>query len=560
MDKGEKEESMRRGIQDEVKLRARRRRHKVHLQKALQGMDEGDLYPAHVHIPTEPSNAQAESGASMSLAKDTPNATDGQLQNIGSLSHLRLSDDQPGVADPFHALGKELELSTIMSYMDCVLPTAFPMYRPSLLRGGRGWLLAHIMKNEALRHIIVSISTHFFSVVPVLESPERKICESWALREFSNRAIQAIGRVRQDIGDPGNWHAVAGGSGVLSKVHLLESVVHLMLLEVFGTHSSQWEMHLDAAIMLFRQILDEQAANVPHCHATDIFESVFRHIGLGQFSTDTSSSDYSPWNADQASYHFSASILVAADIIASISFQKTPRLRNLHSMLLPDETTASRLFLQLEDIFGCSSCVFLTLSKIAELDGWKRNQKQIGDFSITQLAQRGAAIEQQLGRNLADCSTTFDKSTSQDHPEGTDSIRYLDGAMGRKSPNCEILSHIWILAARIYLHVVLSGWQPLASVMVVTFDEAIGLLHSAPTHTLSALAWPFCVIGSMANPAQESIFRELYELIGPTARFGTMNVAMCVLEEVWRHRDDTEKPSWDLAVCLRALGHRVMLI
>lgn len=558
MDKGEREESMRREIQDQVKLKARRRRHKAHLQKAIRDMDECEP-DATLQGHTSDVDRSTSTGALEEHAQT--DAASGQSGDFDGPSPPKLSNgDLAPPADPISAISKEMELGGIMAYLDYTLPTIFPMYNPSLLRGGRGWLLTRIMQNEALRHIIVGISAHFLTVVPVIDSPDRMICETWTLREFKTRVMQAIVRVRQDIGDPNSWQIAARGGGLIGKARLLESVVHLMLLEVYRADTERWELHLDAAAMLFYQIIDKQVASDLQANQENAFQSVFLEIGATPVIDGIPTSDYTPWSADQAAFYFSASVLAAADIISSISLHKRPRLQELHPVLLSEDDSPAQFGLQLQDVFGCSSRVFLILTDIVALDEWKRDSKQSGTLSFTQIVERGGMVEHKITRALADCIALSDSLSVEAIHDQSYFIQYLDGALGRRQPDTSKMNYIWLLAARVYLHVVLSGWQPLAPAMRKVVSEAISLFQSTPTHRLHALAWPFCVIGCIAEPSLDNTFIELYGSIGSTAKFGSMTVAMSVLNEFWRNRSSIDNDSLDLAACFAALGHRIMLL
>lgn len=548
MDKGKREESMRREIQEVVKLKARRRRQKVLLQRAIRDLDENDLDVTSIQADPSDGNNNPRTRA------EEEDLVSGQSDDLdpGSPPNRPDTEAQQSPVDPFQAVAKELEFGNIMVYLDHTLPAIFPFYKPSLRRAGRGWLLTHIMDNEALRHIIVSISAHFLTVVSIVESSGRKICEMWVLQEFGRRVTQAIVRVRRDIGNPGNWHDTGGG--LLGKVHLLESVVHLMLLEVSRAETEQWALHLNAAVMLLRQIMSLQNEN-----DENPFQSVFLQLGHA-IDGNILSYNLSPWGADQASFYFSASVLAAADIISSISLRKRPKLQELHPVLLSEQDASGEVTLQLQDCFGCSSRVFLILSDIAGLDAWKNESKQSGTFSITELVRRGWVIEGKITEAMAHYTLAPDNPSGETLHNQSRRNQYLETATGIEQAASFKTNHVWLLSARVYLHVVLSGWQRLAPVIVEVVDEAISVLWTIPPKQLSAVAWPFCVIGCIAPPSHGHIFREMHESVGPAAKFGSMAIAMNVLMDVWRGRDDMGIEPLDVAACFENSGYRVLLL
>ena len=551
MDGDEKQESAGLQIQAEVKKQARRRRNKAHLQKAMRNMNEDDSSPS----------SAAQSQGSHVQSPDT-------AATVYTISHTSGASDSPvntssAVFNGAFLTTGELELSCIMSYLDYVFPTMFPLYTPPITRSGRGWLLVRIMNNETLRHVIISLTTHFFSVVPVIDNPERRICERWSNSELVTRTAQAINRLQQDISDPKAWNADytlgSGHSSLRSKVHLLESIIHLMLLEVSSTHAPErWEMHLDAATTLFRQIANE-ALQSTNAHPSDgCLASVFKQLSPSPLHAASSPffPDLTPWIADQASFYFCATVLVTADIISSVSLQRAPVLRDYHSLLLASDSQAGDggFLLEASDLFGCQTQVFEIISCITQLDVWKKEQKELGAFCITTLTERGGVIDQRLREAIA-CTGGDASSSSFDSTHSpTEEVK------GAKDSQTALVTRIWAHAARIHLHVVLSGWQALNPVISQTVNEIMHLLQSLTPRMLSALAWPFCVAGCMAKEEQECLFRGIASTMGATAAFGTTKIALEVMEEVWRQRNSASTESWNMASALGVLERHVLLL
>lgn len=548
MDSAETESSMRRDLQVEVKAKAQRRRNKLHLQKVIQGLSVSSSDTA----PTPPSLTSLPSSnvGSDEISRRTTPTLDGSNNAKSTASS---SSPSYGSVDQIPLIThNELELSCIMAYLDHVFPSMFPLYKPSVIRGGRGWLLVRIMNNETLRHISISLTTRFFSVVPVMESPGRRVCETWSMHELAKRTGQAISQLQRDIGDSEFIDVTRGSNDIRRSAHLLESVFHLMALEVFGAHTERWEMHMNAAITLFRQILDDQLDDV---RQSNHLLSIFWQLGASIPTVEVDVSfDLIPWNADQAAFYFSTTVLLAADIISSVSLRKPARLKAYHHLLLVGDGAIHNFTLDLEDIFGCRNSIFLLVSDIADLDAWKMEEKKKGTFSIACLAERGAVIDNRL--NDAISNIPSERGFMQPLQPGP----YLVTSTEATRQENAVFGRIWAHAARIYLHVVLSGWQPLNSVISQAVDDTILLLGSIPAKKLPALAWPICIAGCLAQRQQESQFRVLGRSIGATAMFGTVRVALDIMEEVWRRRDSLDADTWDMASMLGVLGHHVLLI
>lgn len=47
-----------------------------------------------------------------------------------------------------------------MNFLDHVFPLQFPMYKPGILEGGRGWLLALLLRMKPLYHAALALSVH----------------------------------------------------------------------------------------------------------------------------------------------------------------------------------------------------------------------------------------------------------------------------------------------------------------------------------------------------------------------------------------------------------------
>lgn len=71
-----------------------------------------------------------------------------------------------------------------MHYLDNVFPLQFPMYKPSVLEGGRGWLMALLLKMKPLYHATLALSSYH----------RRKV----ALREASHHMCQVASVIEQE--------------------------------------------------------------------------------------------------------------------------------------------------------------------------------------------------------------------------------------------------------------------------------------------------------------------------------------------------------------------------
>lgn len=190
--------------------------------------------------------------------------------------------------------------------------------------------------------------------------------------------------------------------------------------------------------------------------------------------------------------------------------------------------------------------------------------KKGGTLSIVQVVQRAGVIERGLHDGLARLDEPDFRQRRGPKPNGPLNVLVEHNLYNHQpfAPDARIsLTRIWAHAAHTYLLVVQSGWQPANPEVRNCVARTIDLfmeLHSPGW--LRTLAWPFCVTGCLAEEGQEPVFREMVSSLGALQMFGTMRVAMSIMENVWRNRAQIDADSWDLAACLRSTGHRVLLV
>ncbi|KAL5327082.1 hypothetical protein ACEPPN_004773 [Leptodophora sp. 'Broadleaf-Isolate-01'] len=474
-----------------------------------------------VGIPTPESSVSLNTPSALSTSQDL---------DVASLS---LSQD-------------ERELSLIMSYLDYVFPVLFPFYRPSILEGSRSWMLVLIMKNRGIYHTTISLTSFFFSVVPMIQSSDYKMCESMNSEELQKQADLAIKTVLHDSLELSSQTE----QPLRESADLMGNVVQLLSFEIIIAPTQNWMMHLDAAIVLFEQIFGSYGMVASSPSLPKI---------LAQLS-DAPSMDLGPnitlWTANQAAFRFFSAILLVNDIISSTSLEQAPQLHKYHKFLLTDDRSPGDIPLQLEDFVGHENWVLLLIGEISSLDVWKKEQKKASALSMMQLVQKASEIEQRLHNGLTHLDNPDYSSRLASKP-GNPLAFFLPA-----SPDItHSLTKIWAYAAHIYLHTVVSGWQPANPEIRDNVANLIISFQSLPSPALlRTLVWPFCVAGCLANAQQESTFRDLVMSMGSLQMFGTVRLALRIMEDVWRRRGSVELDDWDIAACLRCVGHRVLLV
>ncbi|KAL2838437.1 fungal-specific transcription factor domain-containing protein [Aspergillus pseudodeflectus] len=555
MENGTKQREMAQRIKAEVKRSAARRRSKKLMQRIardLEGEEEdarpetseaGSAWRAESSNTSPPSNISAQQDAPR-VAFETSRSDNGSP--LGPLDYSTVPDSHR----LSQRLDNELELSFMMIYLDYTFPVLFPFYTPTIFDGGRSWLLVLPLKIQALYHATLSLTSYFFSNVPISSGPAYNSCISIANGEQRKQIDLAVKMVQYDLQ---NINSRGVHHDLVESAYLLESIVQLLVYESLVATSETWRMHLDAGIVLFEGIVKSDFGNM--CSLLDLMEQ--------RSSLPMVTSGYTLWNSDQASFRFFSAVLLLADIISSTALGQPPRLRDYHEDILTKQYQRGEPPLQLEDFFGCQSWVLRQIGEIAALDAWKKDMKTRRTLTISQLVKRASTIEQEIHDGLDRLNSTsgvdFPALKQLDLPKALNPACTHQTACAQDT--IKLVTRIWAYAARIYLHVVLSGWQIAAPEIHEDVALMLDLFALLPSPSLlQSLAWPLCVAGCLAEEEQEAAFRALVVSMGPIGTLGTMREVLRILEYTWRARERVDTDTWDVAACLRSGGHVVLLI
>ena len=125
-----------------------------------------------------------------------------------------------------------------------------------------------------------------------------------------------------------------------------------------------------------------------------------------------------------------------------------------------------------------------------------------------------------------------------------------------------LVTRVWNHAALLYLHLVVSGWQPASNDVRHHVSQIIDLITNqiSPPALLRTMVWPFCIAGCLAEPTHEAHLRETVATLQPPSIFGTLRKALEIMEEVWHNRDTVDTEYRDFATCFRSQGHLVLLV
>ncbi|KAL9113214.1 MAG: hypothetical protein Q9227_002549 [Pyrenula ochraceoflavens] len=441
------------------------------------------------------------------------------------------------------------ETVLLMFYLERLFPFLFPFYRPSLLQGGRAWILEMMISSPVVRQATLCQSSYFFSLTQVAADRE-KLCET-----VFTQTRDAFEVLRQSL-------QVIDGADITEHLHgairIMASIMQMQRFEIAVSSFENCQAHLNAALALFRQLLDSTAA-LEAAGQSSSFEAIIRRLGP---PTAILPAEYAQVpSAEQAAFRFSSALLIFDDIIASTVLQRRPKLYEYHHCHL-GSTDGNSFSIDLQAVVGCQNWVLLQIGEIAVLDAWKQQCVEAENLSVVELVHRATPIRLALEAHLVRLEAN-PETISEEHSGMLDIFTADDRQQsGTSTQQSCLVTRVWAHAAFLYLCVVVSGWQPASVEVRHHVYRIVELLteQMSPPALLRTMAWPFCVAGCLAEPTHEASLRRLVELLRPPSVFGTVRKAFEIIENVWRNRNARDLAGRDIATCFRNQGDFVLLI
>ncbi|KPM40753.1 hypothetical protein AK830_g5822 [Neonectria ditissima] len=452
----------------------------------------------------------------------------------------------------------EVDMGFITGYMGYVFPAIFPFYRPSILYGGRTWLLVLAMRNDGFFNTIVSLSSYYFSVVPVAPShPDHPICVSNTWKELQKKMYLALASVQDDLKDVGRRGL---GECLQDSVNLLANIGQLLNFEI-AIPSGNWQIHLDAATGLFDQMI-QYHARTGHLRGV--------RAVLDKLSSVSSTRMTIPTSPIQGAFQFFSTVLLINDIISSTSLSRVPRLNAHHHELVQADGPDKELpTLRIEEVIGCQAWVLLVISDIATLDAWKKGHLESLHQVEAELLSRATSIEKRIqeGRMRLDKDDllhngqlTCDQKPNQQSQVYLERSNYSNDLSPLVPQLHTQITRIWAHAAHSYLLVVLLGWQPEDTRIRSNTASTIDIFNKMSSHDwLRSVVWPFCMSGCLALDGQRQTFSRIGNSTEAFQTFGTVREAMKIMENVWG-QTEIDVSSWDIGACLKSSGHSALLV
>ncbi|KAF2691248.1 hypothetical protein K458DRAFT_438898 [Lentithecium fluviatile CBS 122367] len=532
MDSGVKQEEMAEKLKSEIKENARRRRG-VRVYAPGQRKSASDASAEERSIPLR----------DVSMDLDTPVCDVLQATSDIHSNGTEPSPDQTA-SKPQRACSKiafeRSDTVLLAFYLENLLPFLFPFYRPSLLEGGRAWIFELMISSPVVRQATLCQSSYFFSLARGTTNHEAV----W--NEVLSQTTDALGVLRHAL-------QVIEGSGVGEHLHgavrIMASIMQMQRFEIAVLSFQNWQNHLNASLALFEQLLHSIDDSEDHM---SLFEAIMSRLGPSSSSWSWFSRNGHIPSAEQAAFHFSSTLVIFDDIIASTALREQPKLLEYHQSLLGSSEDGNEPLVNLDAVVGLKSEILLHIGAISALEAWKQRCKAAGNLDVVELVHRATVIKESL---LADLMWL--ETNPKTHSRGTAS--FLD-VFPPSPDHISLVSRVWAHAALMYLSIVVSGWQPASGDVRYHVSQIVDLLKlQASPALLRTMVWPFCVAGCLAEPAQEACFRRMVRVLQPASIFGTLHKALEIMENVWRVRDK-DTPHRDLAMCFRLQEEVVLLV
>ncbi|KAH7363507.1 fungal-specific transcription factor domain-containing protein [Plectosphaerella cucumerina] len=594
MDGGPRQKEMATMLKRQVKVQANHRRERKYLQNFEPGpsapdFDDSASDSGDISGPASADGSSRAGGAttSPSTSHDTPPDSSAAAFRFDavktSIADVAATPAAAPAAAPAPTPGgeghpwesdqdnDENEMNTVMIYFDHVFPFLFPFYRPSLLEGGRGWLLSLLRANKAVYHTGLSLSSYFASVIISAAEGYSGPCQDRARTRLQEQQSLALRELQSDM-----TAIVTRGPGenLKDRIRVLNSIIHLLVFDVSVTHSGQWCIHMKAAISLFQQIIP----------SASLWQERIQQLGYIPGKPMPQGRTI-PWSTEQAAMRTFGGALFLIDTLAATAGERRPLLLDYHATALDLEHTRdpaadNRSRIRFEDLFGMETWVVHVVGEIAALDAWKKESRRSGTLSMTQLVSRAAVLQQALTDGIAclegrcpilaslddGCCSPVPRPHPLHHHNPSSASKpdtlALYGRFTAADNECivPIYTKIWAYGALAYLSVVVSGWQPSCPEVAAPATAARALLDALPMPACTRIvAWPWFIVGCLSPPHERYKFRDLLPQMGSLGVFCSVTPALAAMEIVWA-RGDVQDDQWDFASCMQTLGHPILIL
>ncbi|KFY94384.1 hypothetical protein V500_03283 [Pseudogymnoascus sp. VKM F-4518 (FW-2643)] len=380
------------------------------------------------------------------------------------------------------------ETALLMHFLDHVFPLQYPVYKPGIQVGGRGWLLSALLQTKSFYHAALALSAyHRRTAASATLSQPCQIATLVQQEKLLETCIKSL-------------HTFTQTSCPNSELGVMMAIIQLSFFELFTNYGSAWQAHLRAAMNMYKRSIKFNLAPVD---LTSKSRAVLNE-DLPLLECEALVSN------ETAQFRFISGTLIWLDIISCITAATTPHLLVCHSTVMASDSQT-----RLEDIMGCKNWVMLQIGRIAALHANKLQALRQGHFNCEEFKRAIIDINIEIQSGL-DAS-------------GSDSFALCNPPT--------LITPVFASMASVYLHLITHGFQQLGMLDAVISRVMIMLQTEIPAHLLPALVAPLYVIGSVAREGDEQFFRDVFSsppLLDTSLKQRTR--VLPVLEEIWNKR------------------------
>ena len=114
-----------------------------------------------------------------------------------------------------------------MHFVDTVFPLQYPMYKPSVVHGGRGWLLSLLLRTKPLYHASLALSAyHRGTIFLATNSP----CSAFSAVDKETHLAICLSEFQQAIKGVSRW---VNAMCPTNSLGLMACVIQLVFFEVW---------------------------------------------------------------------------------------------------------------------------------------------------------------------------------------------------------------------------------------------------------------------------------------------------------------------------------------
>ncbi|KAG6001082.1 hypothetical protein E4U54_001185 [Claviceps lovelessii] len=411
----------------------------------------------------------------------------------------------------------------LMHFLDQVIPTQYPFYRPRSLDGGRGWLLSLLLHSKSLFHGALALSSYHRLITILADA--RPACRALAAARHQQHLESCLREVRCTMQEMTR----ANASSPDFATGTLTSVIQLVLSEAFTGEADVWRMHLRGATEMYRCAM---TGGTRHAKQTEEALAIVR-------SSIPLEGEAAGLCEDVSSMRFTGSAVLWLDIVGSVTEGAEPRLLSMHDV---DLGIGSGI--RLEEVMGCQNIVMAQIARISALQA----AMMVG-------TNNGSNNNNACGPQVADIQKSLQHAEQQ--------ILALmqeeqDERQRNTAKTIAKATLVFYHAARIYLHLTMNGFRDCDTLQYFTGVAVAYLRTEITTDLTTGLVCPLFIIGcAVARVDEQELFRTMFsshQFLNPL--FKQRTKLLPILEEIWNERWRDEY-SWSHVV---RISHDILLV